>query len=371
MVYDVRTMLNEFKNKLSSFLKASVKEKYASLELPSIDLEIPADKQHGEFSCNVAMRSAKLLQKSPLDIAEEFCKLFKEKLSDSALSTNIERIEVKKPGFINFYLTKDIIQTIVSDIFKQQEKYGQSDLGQKKKLQIEFVSANPTGPLSVAHARQAAVGDALGNILNHLGFEVTKEYYVNDGGNQINILGQSVEYRCCERLDRKPEESFPEDGYQGEYIKEIAKGFCDKNRITKIEKLDSDKIRAFAKDYLLEVIKNDLEDFGVHFDVWTYESKVATQKNIEAILDYLGEKGFLYEKDGALWFKSTDFGDDKDRVVEKSDGTYTYLTPDIVYHKDKYGRPSHPFPLWKTDHAADLGRPLKTGELHLFFLYHG
>jgi arginyl-tRNA synthetase len=246
----------------------------------------------------------------------------------------------------------------LEQIFREGKEFGKLKFGRKKKVQIEFVSANPTGPLSVAHARQAAVGDALANILNFIGFNATKEYYVNDGGNQINKLGESIKCRAREILGSIGE--LPEDGYQGEYVKGMADIFINENKITEIDQIGSftpGQYSKFGVEYLLEVIRKDLDDFNVHFDEWSFESKIATQSNIETVLDYLGEKGFLYEKDGALWFKSTDFGDDKDRVVEKSDGTYTYLTPDIVYHKNKYERKfDQVINIWGPDHHGYIPR---------------
>jgi arginyl-tRNA synthetase len=223
---------------------------------------------------------------------------------------------------------------------------------------VEFVSANPTGPLSVAHARQAAVGDALANILNFIGFDTRREYYVNDRGNQIHLLGESIKCRAIEIFGGIA--TLPENGYQGEYIKDIAREFIKQNNIQSLDEAkikDTASFRQFGMDYLMGVIKNDLDNFGVHFDSWARESRIATQKNIAEVLDYLKKKDFLYEKDGALWFKSTDFGDDKDRVVKKSDGTYTYLLPDIVYHKDKYERGFEMIiNIWGPDHHGYIPR---------------
>ncbi len=353
-------MLSNFRTKLQFHIERSLKDALPSYKktLPSVELEIPADSQHGEFSTNIALKSSKVFKKSPMALADEFCATLQGVEQDDLLKGGITKIEVKKPGFINFYLKPKLLYGIIDEIFEEKEKYGRTHFGAKKKIQIEFVSANPTGPLSIAHARQAAVGDALVNILDFLGFDASREYYINDSGNQINLLGSSIKCRAIEHLGGKVE--FPEDGYQGSYIKDIAKIFLDTNNISTSQALESvtaEKFSDFGKTYLLDAIKKDLDDFGVHFDVWSYESKIATKTNIEAILDYLGEKGFLYEKDGALWFKSTDFGDDKDRVVEKSDGTYTYLTPDIVYHKNKFERKfEQVINIWGPDHHGYIPR---------------
>ena len=353
-------MLSEFKIKLQSHLERTLKDAFPihKKTLPSIELEIPADSLHGEFSSNIALKSSKIFKKPPMDLANEFLRIIEENTQDDQFKDGIAKIEVKKPGFINFYLTPQLLYSILDDVFKKEDHYGRLDFGNKKKIQIEFVSANPTGPLSVAHARQAAVGDALANILNFLGFDAQREYYINDGGNQINILGNSIKCRAIELLGGTV--NFPEEGYQGDYIKDMAQIFLDKNKIADVKTLESadeKQLIEFGVTYLLDVIKKDLDDFGVHFQTWSHESKIATKGKIEEVLDYLGEKGFLYEKDDALWFKSTDFGDDKDRVVEKSDGTYTYLTPDIVYHKNKYERKfEQVINIWGPDHHGYIPR---------------
>jgi len=337
-----------------------LKEKLpAAVNLPSVELDIPAEKIHGEFSCNIALKSAKLLQKSPIVIAEQFSAIVEAALPANAeLKDKIAKIEVKKPGFINFFLTPKALHEIIADIFREGNNYGRSTHGQGKKVQVEFVSANPTGPLSVAHARQAAVGDALANILGFIGFKASREYYVNDGGNQINLLGESIKCRAVELLGGQAE--LPENGYQGEYVKDMAEEFIAGAKIKDlagINKQDPVSFKNHGVDRLLGVIRKDLEDFNVHFDCWTHETKVATKDAISAILDLLREKGFLYEKDSALWFRSTDFGDDKDRVVRKSDGSYTYLLPDIVYHKNKYDRGFETIiNLWGPDHHGYVPR---------------
>ncbi len=352
-------MFLEIRQQLQLLLEEALKKAFPKqTSLPLLELDVPTDKAHGEFSCNIALKSAKLFKKSPLELAQELAAIFEAHVKTSPFQNKIAKIEVKKPGFINFFLTDRALSEVIEEIFKQGKDYGQLSLGKGKKIQIEFVSANPTGPLSVAHARQAAVGDALANILKALGFDAQKEFYVNDEGNQINILGGSIRLRAIEILGEKIE--FPEDHYQGEYIKDMASVFMEQNKIKTLEQIkgtDLKKWSEFGAVYLLDIIKKELEDFGVRFDHWAYQSKIATPKNIETLLDYLGEKGFLYEKDGALWFKSTDFGDDKDRVVEKSDGAYTYLTPDMVYHKNKFERGfDRLINLWGPDHHGYIPR---------------
>ncbi len=326
--------------------------------VPQLQLEVPNDKQHGDLSTNVAMQASKIFRKPPLELAAQFQKLIQEKISQSPLREQVVKIEVKSPGFINFTFSNQALFTFLQDVLTQAGNFGRSKVGGGKKIQIEFVSANPTGPLSVAHARQAAVGDALGNILSFLGFAVTKEYYVNDEGNQINMLGESILARAKEILGEPT--AIPENGYQGEYIRDMAQEFLQRenvNDLVAVKKIDRARSSKFGVEYLMAIIKKELKDFGVGFDVWSYQSKIATPDTIEEMLAYLGEKGFLYEQDGALWFRSTDFGDDKDRVLEKSDGTYTYLTPDIVYHRDKFERGfDKVINIWGPDHHGYIPR---------------
>ncbi len=351
-------MLITLEEQLKELIQKSLRSRFkVTKDSPPVIIEIPKDKKHGEFTSNIAMQLTKILRKSPYDLAGQLAEEIRGGLSGTALKDKIDKVEIVRPGFINFYLSVPARYELLAGILKEKEAFGRSSFGQKKKVQIEFVSANPTGPLSVAHARQAAVGDALGNIMKFAGFDVTKEFYVNDEGNQINILGRSIEQRARELLGEKVD--FAEDNYQGDYIRDMAKIFMENNQISSSKQLDGKEAacRDFGVDYLLNVIKKELDDFGVHFDVWSHQSKIATKENIEAVLDYLGEKGFLYEKEGALWFKSTDFGDDKDRVLEKSDGNYTYLTPDIVYHRDKFKRGFHEvLNMWGPDHHGYIPR---------------
>lgn len=350
-------MLADLKIQLQTTITDSLKELSLS-ELPQVLLEIPADKQHGELSCNVAMRLTKALKKDPVSIASGLQEIIEKNIQKSPLKNKIARIEVKKPGFLNFFLTNEAFYDILYEAFKKGKDYGRLEEGSGRKVQIEFVSANPTGPLSVAHARQAAVGDALGNIMSFTGYNVTKEFYVNDEGNQINILGKSVELRAREALGEQV--AFPEDCYQGDYIRDMAKDFLAKEKIKDIPALNKIKPQDFlqyAVDHLLGVIKKELKDFGVHFDVWSHQSKIATVKNTEMIVELLRKKGFVYDHEGAAWFKSTDFGDDKDRVVKKSDGSFTYLAPDIVYHNDKFKRGfTKVFNIWGPDHHGYIPR---------------
>ncbi len=352
-------MLVHLKTQLQTLLQNALSVAYPDqLNSLPIELDIPTEKVFGEYSSNIALKSAKIFKKAPTVVANEFLAIFTMAIEKSPLKDKIAKIEVKNPGFINFFLTPTALYDVVYQIFKDEANYGRLNFGQNKKIQIEFVSANPTGPLSIAHARQAAVGDALANIFNFIGFKADREFYVNDEGNQINILGRSVAQRAQELLGEKVD--FLEDNYQGDYIKDMAKEFMAQHKINNLDGLNATKPETFsqwAADYLLNVIKKELDDFGVHFDTWSHQSKIATAEKIVAVLDVLKGKGFIYEKEGAWWFKSTDFGDDKDRVVKKSDGSYTYLTPDIVYHKDKFDRGyERLINIWGPDHHGYIPR---------------
>jgi len=357
-------MLPALRNQLQVLIEDSLSEFPASsIQSIPIEVEATSDPVHGDFSCTVALRLSKVLKQNPHDIALKVCQAIEKNLLASPLKEKIRIVEVKKPGFINFFLTTRAFYDILYEVFKQQEDYGKSKQAglpagrQGQKVQIEFVSANPTGPLSVAHARQAAVGDALGNILEFSGYDVTKEYYVNDEGNQVNALGRSIGLRAREILGETI--TFPEECYQGDYVRDMAQEFIERHHIKTADQVQVEDfaIARFGVEYLMVVIGRELKDFGVHFDVWSYQSKIATDKNIEAVLEFLEKKEMVYHHDGAKWFKSTVFGDDKDRVVKKSDGSFTYLAPDIVYHKDKYERGfTKIINIWGPDHHGYIPR---------------
>ena len=331
-------MFSDTRRELQSIITESLKL-FDGIPYPAVLIDVPADKQHGEFSCNVALQLSRILKKNPLLIANELKPRVEELLNNSVLHGQISKVEVKAPGFINFYLSPQGFYNVLYDVFQQKENYGKSNFGAGQKFCLEFVSANPTGPLTVAHGRQAAIGDTLVNILLATGFDAKREYYVNDEGNQINILGRSIKVRAQQVLGQ--DVPLFEDAYQGEYIRVMAQEFMNQQDIKTSANLDQQpdaSFRQFGVKYLMDMIKKDLEDFGVRFDIWSYQSKIADTKAIEDLLADLRARGFIYENEGAWWFKSTLWGDDKDRVVRKSDGQYTYLTPDIVYHKDKFAR---------------------------------
>ncbi len=313
-----------------------------------ISVELPTDSRFGDFTTNIALKLSKPLKKPPREIAASIVELIQKEIPRSELKDLISRVKVEGAGFVNFYLEPNYFYTQLSNIITQGKDALRLDAGKGKRVLIEFVSANPTGSLSVAHARQAAVGDCLANILEFLNFDLKREYYLNDEGNQINILGKSVELRRQEIAGKAIE--FPEDYYQGDYIYDIAKE-ADKQKIKDTELGD------FAANLILKIIKQELIDFGVNFNCWYSQKELVKSGKIEKSFAQLKEKGFLYEQDGAVWFKSTVFGDDKDRVIIKTNGSQTYLAPDIAYHEDKFTRGfSWLIDLWGPDHHGYINR---------------
>ncbi|HPN72976.1 MAG TPA: arginine--tRNA ligase [Candidatus Omnitrophota bacterium] len=300
-------------------------------------LQLTRDPEHGDLSSNIAMRLSSFLKRPPAEIAEGILGVFFEALRGSSIEPYVGTAQVKG-GFINFRLSDLYYRGLLAEIMKKRENYGRVRSGLGQKVNIEYVSANPTGPLTIAHGRQAAIGDALASILEYCGYSVTREYYLNDMGNQINMLGRSLKVRY---MNLGGEESpMPEDGYMGDYVIDMAMGLKDKLEKGELlkEDLTDDFFREHAVERIMEMIHRDLEDFRVRFDVWTKQSGIEKRNEVEATLQELERSGHIYSSEGARWFRSTALGDDKDRVVVKSDGSFTYLAPDMAYHRDKYSR---------------------------------
>jgi arginyl-tRNA synthetase len=347
-------IVEQVKERLKDEIKAAVIKAGLAEEaqIPDVLLEIPKEKAHGDYSTNMAMQLARVAKKAPRMIADELVANFdKEKGS-------IEKIEIAGPGFINFYMNNSYLTDLIPSILKAGANYGETNIGNNEKVQVEFVSANPTGDLHLGHARGAAVGDSLCNVLAKAGYDVSREYYINDAGNQINNLALSVEARYFQALGK--DVNMPEDGYHGEDIvgigKKIVEEFGDR-----FAEQDRDERLAFFREYGLKFemgkLKADLEEFRVGFDEWYSETSLYHNGKIDGALAALKEKGHIYEEDGATWFRSTTFGDDKDRVLIKNDGSYTYLTPDIAYHKDKLDRGfTKLINVWGADHHGYIPR---------------
>ncbi|SDH88742.1 arginyl-tRNA synthetase [Alteribacillus persepolensis] len=324
----------------------------SSEDLPSVVLETPKDKVHGDFATNVAMQLAGVAKKAPRLIAEDItAHMDKSKAS-------IEKIEIAGPGFINFFLDKSYLRDIIPSVLQAGSDYGRTNVGENQKVQVEFVSANPTGNLHLGHARGAAVGDSLCNILDMAGYDVTREYYINDAGNQITNLARSVEARYLQALGHDAD--MPEDGYLGADIQQFGKELAEEHGNRYADASEEERL-AFFREYGLkremEKLKQDLLDFGVDFDVWFSETSLYEDGKVEETLQLLEEKQEVYQDDGAVWFKSSNYGDDKDRVLVKSDNSYTYLMPDIAYHKNKFERGFEKvINIWGADHHGYIPR---------------
>ncbi|MFH1380582.1 MAG: arginine--tRNA ligase [Candidatus Omnitrophota bacterium] len=354
--------IEELSNKIKKALALSLEE--ISGKVPPqkifssdcIELQIPKDAKHGDLTTNVAMRLSGAFSSKPLALAEHIKDALSRHFKDGVLAGAIDRIEILPPGFINFWFKKEFLYLTLAQISKDKKSFGKNIFGKGKKVNIEFVSANPTGPLTIAHGRQAAVGDALSRIMAFSGFHVTKEYFINDVGNQISLLGKSIRARYLSLIGK--EADFPQDGYQGDYIKTIAEDLFNRHgsRFSDETYKNLKYISEFGVETILEGIKKDLLRFGVHFDKWFSQKSISSEK-IKKVLDALKTKGFVYEKEGAVWFKSTALGDDKDRVVIKSDGSFTYLAPDIAYHLNKYQRKFDSLiDIWGPDHHGYIPR---------------
>ncbi|MFT9849174.1 arginine--tRNA ligase [Aneurinibacillus sp. REN35] len=321
-------------------------------QIPDFVLELPKDKQHGDYATNVAMQLTRIARKNPRQIAEEIVAHFNKQ------AASISKVEIAGPGFINFYMDNSYLTGVIGQVIDAGDAYGRTDAGRGTKVQVEFVSANPTGSLHLGHARGAAFGDALCNVLDMAGYDVSREYYINDAGNQIVNLARSLEARYFQALGQDAE--MPEDGYYGQDIIDFGKELAAKDG-DKYAKMEPQErfvfFRNWGRDKELEKIKTDLADFRVKFDEWFSETSLYETNAVEEIVGVLREKGYVYDKDGATWLRSTDFGDDKDRVLIKQDGTYTYLTPDIAYHENKFSRGFNQLiNIWGADHHGYIPR---------------
>lgn len=316
------------KQTIAHIIKYSLNKLNIDKELSEIVIEIPKDKNNGDYSTNIALVLTKELRKNPQDIAASI-------ISNIEENEMIEKLEIAHPGFINIFLKKEYLLNQITNILKRGKKYGNSNIGNNKKINLEFVSANPTGTLHIGHGRGATYGDNLSRILSKIGYDVTKEYYINDAGNQMNNLGISIKERYKEICGL--DSSLPEDGYHGKEIIELAKRIYD---IYGNSKVDND-IEFFKKeglDELLDQIKKDLDRYRVNFNIFTSEQSLYDNGAVEQVLMDLQRSDNCYIAEDALWLKTTNYGDEKDRVLIKNDGNYTYLLPDIAYHMDKYKR---------------------------------
>ncbi|HDQ03549.1 MAG TPA: arginine--tRNA ligase [Deltaproteobacteria bacterium] len=345
------------KNKLIGIIDYAinecVNEKIFELDfLPRVEVEVPANSEHGDYATNAAMILASSVKKNPRNIAEAIQSRIVDKESI------ISKTEIAGPGFINFFIKDKVWKNKLKLIEEKEAKYGQINIGLSKKIQVEFVSANPTGPLHIGHARGAVVGDVIANLLKATGYIVSKEYYINDAGNQMNNLGNSVYLRYRELKGERI--YYPESCYQGDYIKDIAAKILEKDKDKHLKEDEKTTIQYFTRiagGIILEDIKNDLADFGVIFDEYFSENKLYENDGVKNILDELRRKGFVYSDGETLWFKTSRFGDEKDRVVVRKTGEPTYFAADIAYHENKYSRGFDTVvDIWGADHHGYIPR---------------
>ena len=326
-------IIEKVKKTLIQEIEASIKKANLAEDIPEIKVEIPKDTKNGDYSTNIAMVLTKIAKRNPRDIAQAIV----DNLDTS--KANVKQVDIAGPGFINFYLDNQYLTAVISEAIQKGDKFGYAEEPKNKKILLEYVSANPTGDLHIGHARNAAVGDSLANILIAAGYDVTREYYINDAGNQITNLARSIETRFFEALGDTSHE-MPADGYNGKDIVEIGKDLAKKHPEMK-EDSDEERLKTFRQlgvDYEMDKLKKDLSDFNVHFDNWFSETSLYENGAIDNTLEKMHELGYTYEADGATWLRTSDFKDDKDRVLIKKDGNYTYFTPDTAYHYNKSNR---------------------------------
>jgi len=338
----LRSMIEEAVQSVAGDLKAGVR----------IELDIPKTPEHGDYATNIALGLTRQLRKNPREIASAIV----TRLNDTGCI--LERVEIAGPGFINFFIKRAAWYGIIREILDNPGRYGKLDIEEGPKVQVEFVSANPTGPLHIGHGRGAAIGDALANILQARGCDVEREYYINDAGNQMDTLGRSLYFRYLQGLGENVE--FPDNHYRGEYMRDLAheaiKEFGDRFRNTPVDAV-LQVFSDYAGNSILDGIKEDLDVFGVHFDNWFSERKLHEQDLIRKTIESLRARGYIYDDEGAVWFRSTEFGDEKDRVVVRANGASTYFAADLAYHLDKFERGfSSVIDIWGADHHGYVER---------------
>ncbi|WP_086428409.1 arginine--tRNA ligase [Staphylococcus cornubiensis] len=344
-------IIDQVKQTLIQEIEKSIQQAQLVETIPEIKIEIPKDTKNGDYATNIAMVLTKLAKRNPREIAQ----LIVDHLDTEA--AHVKSIDIAGPGFINFYLDSSYLNDVIDQALAQDTQFGRVAEPKNEKILVEYVSANPTGDLHIGHARNAAVGDTLCNILDAAGYDVTREYYINDAGNQITNLAKSIEARYLQHLGQEAE--MPADGYHGQDIQNIGADLAEKQP-NLMDLSDDERLKTFRQlgvDYEMAKLKQDLEDFNIHFDNWFSETSLYEKGEIQAVLDRMKENGYTYEKDGATWLRTTDFKDDKDRVLIKQDGTYTYFLPDIAYHYDKFQRGNDKLiNLFGADHHGYINR---------------
>jgi arginyl-tRNA synthetase len=336
---------------LEDTLELCFREGYLKeMPIPEFIIEVPNNPDHGHFATNVAMALAGVQETSPLMIAE----IITSNLVDHARL--IRRTEIGGAGFINFFITSGQWYNLLCQVIDLRDNYGRSSLGGKERILVEFVSANPTGPLHLGHGRGAALGDTLCRILDFSGYDVKREFYINDTGQQIRLLGESIYSRWRQFSDQS--HPFPSGGYQGDYIQELALDIAEERELQNLDAHEAiDLLAELGKKKMLQEIEEDLTTFRVGFDLWYKESDLYSSGKIDAAIKLIEGKGLLFEEDGALWIRTSSFGDDKDRVIRKKDGQFTYFASDISYHLDKWKRGfKRAINIWGADHHGYINR---------------
>ena len=343
------------KRKLTKILEATLELCFREghlrqMPMPGFVIEVPANPDHGHFATNLAMTIAGGQKSAPRDIAEIIIK----HLVDH--DHFVLKAEIGGAGFINFFISTAQWYSFLSQVMNLRDDYGRSSIGKMEKIMVEFVSANPTGPLHLGHGRGAALGDTLCRILDFSGYDVSREFYINDIGQQIKLLGESIHSRWRQISD--PTYPFPSDGYQGDYIQELAIEIAKEGRLEGLDTHEAvDLLSDLSKDRLTKEMEEDLANFRVHFDLWYKESDLYSSGKIDHAIKLMEKKGLLFEEDGALWVRTSNFGDDKDRVIRKKDGQFTYFTSDISYHFDKWKRGfKRVINIWGADHHGYVTR---------------
>ncbi|NLZ54108.1 MAG: arginine--tRNA ligase [Thermoanaerobacteraceae bacterium] len=351
---DIKTKVQQrLKDLTTAALNEAIKDNVIKIkDIPDFYVEVPQDKEHGDFAVNIAMVLARQAKMPPRKVGEAIA----ERINIDDLL--VKKVEVAGPGFINFYLAPTWANDVIFEVLKSGEQFGRLNGQRGKKIQVEFVSANPTGPMHMGNARGAALGDALASVLKMAGYDVTKEFYINDAGNQIENFGLSLEARYLELLGQPGE--IPEGGYHGEDIKEHMKELIEQEG-DRFLYMDSPSRRAYFIDYALKKnirrMKTDLQNFGVHFDIWFSEQSLHNSGEVNEVIKLLTDKGYTYEKDGALWFKASEFGAVKDEVLIRANGLPTYFASDIAYHKNKFDRGFDlVIDIWGADHHGHIAR---------------
>lgn len=351
----VQQATNELRAAIEAAIKAAIADgSLPEAEIPAFALEVPADRSHGDWACNAAMAGARAFRLAPRKIAEAV-------VSHLDLTpTYFDRCEIAGPGFLNFFLNPRFYADVLRDAEALGEQYGRSDYGKGEKVMVEFVSANPTGPMHMGNARGGALGDCLAAVLDAAGYDVWREFYVNDAGNQIEKFGVSLEARYLQIYKGEDAVEFPEDGYHGDDIREHAQNYANEFG-DKLLAVSPEERRAALVQYALPKniarMQRDLEKYRIHYDRWFLESTLHEDGELNEVVEILKNKGLTYEKEGALWYRATDFGAEKDEVLIRQNGNPTYFTADIAYHRNKFNRGfTRLIDVWGADHHGHVAR---------------